>query len=344
LLKLNTTFQLRRGGPLTPADLNPADFIDPAWREALKRAGTLWYLRRRNLPDGRGLAGTPLNANAEVIQPAPVRPETPATPVTPAPPSTPVIDRPPISPTTPVVVSPPVVTPTPTSPGVVRPPVTPVNPGTTVLPVSPVITSPVITRPTTPIAVTPVRPSGSPAQRETESRLSAQLAKEGLWGRFAFLRAISDATTHAALVDLLATPLVLDHPLLQQAVFTALEKALPTLSESPEENFEQIQKDADLKVLTPKIIAEVEKQLATPDVVRGLEIAAKKHPKLLSSARHRRTLGRTNRIGTLAEIGLRHAGHTDFAKLMTAVERSAGTGRAQTISDALDRFLKKVNA
>ena len=134
------------------------------------------------------------------------------------------------------------------------------------------------------------------------------------------------------------------NPLLQQAVFTALEKALPALSESPEENFEQIQKDANLKMLTPQIVADVAQALVNEDTVKGLRVAAKGHPKLLSDLRHRRTLGRTHRIDALALIGLRHADEPDFPKLMTTVEKNAATGRAQAVSDAIDRFLKKVNA
>jgi len=328
LLKLNETFLLRRGdgpGPLEPA---VADFIDPAWREALKQVGQLWYLRRRNLPDGRGLAGTPLPAVVSEI----VRPAQPAAPSRPDAPAAPVIAVTPAPVVTPAA---PVVPVAPVSPGVVQP----------VSPTRPVVT-PVVVRPVQPVLVTPVRRTvaETAALGEAEHKLSDLLAAEGLWGRFAFLRAISDAPTHAALVEVLQDPLVTKNPLLQQAVFTALEQALPALSESPEENFEQIQKDANLKVLTPQIIADVTTQLVNEETVKGLRAAAKGRPKLLSDLRHRRTLGRTNRIGALALIGLRHADEPDFPKLMTAVEKNAATGRAQAVSDAIDRFLKKVNA
>lgn len=346
LLKLNETFLLRRGdvrGPLEPA---AADFIDPAWREALRQVGQLWYLRRRNLPDGRGLAGTPLAVVvSDAVPPtppaAPTRPETPPTPVIavtpvepvrPATPSAPVIPATPISPVSPV------------SPVVVQPPVNPTRPVITPVVVRPV--QPVVVRPVQPVVVTPIRRTAAEtaALGEAEHKLSDLLAAEGLWGRFAFLRAISDAPTHAALVELLQDPLVTKNPLLQQAVFTALEKALPALSESPEENFEQIQKDANLKMLTPQIIADVTQALVTEDTVKGLRGATKDYPKLLSELRHRQTLGRTHRIGALALIGLRHAEEPDFPKLMTSVEKNAATGRAQAVSDAIDRFLKKVNA
>lgn len=279
LLKLNATFELKRriagatSGSTETADTTTADFIDPAWRDALKKAGPLWYLRRRNFPDGKGLAGTPLPARSSS---GPAR--------------------------------------TPTE-----------RPRGVVLPIS--------------------EGDFPPATRsDTEARLGKLLVAEGLWGRFAFLRAISDAPTHAALTRLLSNSLVLKNPILQQAVLTAIERKLPAISESPEENFEQIQKDAGLKVLTPDIVAEVGKQFLRTDVMRGLEIAARDHPKLLGEKRLRHVLGRTNHIGTLAQIGLEHAKHEDFEKLMETVEKHAATGRAQSVSDAIERFLKKVNA
>jgi len=277
LLKLNAAFLLRRGvSDTTPPSIDPggADFVDPAWREALKSVDQLWFMRRRNLPDGRGLAGTPLPARTEDIRP--------------------VGD---------------------TRPG-----------GGAVLPIREV-----------PLPSTTT-------ERASEARLAKLLSAEGLWGRFAFLRAISDAPTHAALVKLLSSAIVTKNPLIQQAIFTALERSLPAISESPEENFEQIQKDADIKILTPEIIADVEGKLVRTDVIRGLELAAKRNPKLLSNKRLRFVLGRTNRIGALAEIGLVHGEDPDFKKLLDTVEKHASTGRAQSVSDAIDRFLKKVNA
>ncbi len=277
LLKLNAAFLLKKSisdEVRLPTDQPAANFVDPAWREVLTRTTQLWYLRRRNLPDGKGLAGTPLPATTTEIR------------------------------------------------------------GTDA-----VISVPrgiVIARDDVPFATT--------TRSDTESKLAITLAEEGLWGRFAFLRAISDAPTHAALTRLLTNSIVIKNPVLQQAVFTAIEKALPAISESPEENFEQIQKDADLKVLTPEILAKVGKQLVRTDIMRGLEIAAHDHPKLLSDKRLRHVLGRTNRIGALAEIGLTQAKHPDFEKFMESVEKHASTGRAQSVSDAIDRFLKKVNA
>jgi len=317
LLKLNQHFLLRRGETPAPADAPVADFVDPAWREALKSAGPLWYLRRRNLPDGRDLAGTPLAVAHDVVRPGapadPARPETPSLPVNPPP----VVVRPidaPVTPATPVT------------------PDRPLNPGTPLTPV----------RPTSPVIVTPVRRAAAPGS--AERKLGTALAAEGLWGRFAFLRAISDAPTHAALVELLADPLVAEHALLQHAVFTALEKALPAVSESPEENFEQIQKDAHLKELTGSHVAAVAQALVSEDTVRGLQAVVKAKPRLASGARHRRTLGRTDRIGALAQIGLKHADHAGFGRLLATVERNAGSGRAQAAADAIDRFLRKVNA
>jgi hypothetical protein len=137
---------------------------------------------------------------------------------------------------------------------------------------------------------------------------------------------------------------VVKSALLQQAVFTAIEKSLPALSESPEENFEQIQKESDLKVLTPEILNAVAKKIVRTDIIRGLEAAAKGHAKLLTDKRLRHVLGRTNRIAELSEIGLKHTENAGFEKLMETVEKHAATGRAQSVSDAIDKFLKKVNA
>lgn len=367
LLKLNETFLLRRGDAGAPAETAPANFVDPAWREALRSVGQLWYLRRRNFPDGRDLAGTPLRILPEIVRPSvPTRPElpvTPGVPPIPALPATPVTPTPasPSSPATPPA------PPTPGTPGTPTVPPVPVTPTVPVLPVSPgvlqptpvpprpvvinpavtnPVVSPVIVRPVTPIAVTPIRrpDADTSALAAAERKLAEQLDAEGMWGRFAFLRAISDAPTHAALVDLLQDPLIGKLPLLLQAVIDALEQAIPGISDQPEENFALIQKDANLKMLTPLIVADVGRELVNEDVVRGLRAAAKGHPKLLSDPRHRRTLGRTHRIGTLAQIGLKHATHEEFPKLMTTVEKNAATGRAQAISDAIDRFLKKVNA
>jgi hypothetical protein len=282
LLRLNATFELKRriagagNGAPAASETVSTDFIDPAWREALKKSGSLWYLRRRNLPDGSGLAGTPLAARASEV-PSPTRPAEPETPR-----------------------------------GVVMP----------------------IDDRDFPVV----------ASNDREAKLAKLLEAEGLWGRFAFLRAISDAPTHAALTRLLTNSVVMKNPILQQAVFTALERKLPAISESPEENFEQIQKDSDVKVLTPCIVAEVARQFIRTELLRGLEIATRDHPKLLSEKRLRFVLGRTNHISTLAEIGLRHARHEDFKKLMETVEKQAATGRAQAVSDAVERFLKKVNA
>lgn len=65
LLRLNAAFELRRATqqgtatPPAPAG-DQAEFVDPAWRDAFKKTTGLWYVRRRNLPSGHGLAGTPL--------------------------------------------------------------------------------------------------------------------------------------------------------------------------------------------------------------------------------------------------------------------------------------------
>ena len=276
LLKLNAAFELRKdmntgGTPvITPA---PApNFVDPAWREVLKKTTALWYVRRRNLPAGKGLAGTPLPATTT---------DRDATPIVES-----IRDRIIVSDTT------------------------------------------IFTRVTT---------------SDSETKLAKALEAEGLWGRFAFLRAISDAPTHAALVKLLTNATILRSPVLQQAVFTAIEKQLPAISESPEENFEQIQKESAIKVLTPDIIAKTEKLLARTDILRGLERAFENSPKLLTDKRSRAVLGRTNRLAELAQIGLKRTDDPEFKKLMAVLDKNAPTGRAQAITDAVDKFLKKTN-
>lgn len=273
LLKLNAAFLRKQSiaeGTPTGGEAPPPNFVDPAWREALRRNTQLWYMRRRNLPDAKAIASTVL----------------------------------------------------------------------------PTTTSETEGQPTPPRGIVTLREEITrltPRRSDTESALAKALAEEGLWGRFAFLRAISDAPTHAALTRLLTNPNINEHPIMQQAVFTAIENELPAISESPEENFEQIQKDADVKVLTPEVIAKVTKRLLSSELPRGLQIATRGHGKLLTDKRLRRVLGRTDRIDALGQIGLEHAKHPDFPKLMETVEKHASTGRAQSVSDAIDRFLKKVS-
>jgi hypothetical protein len=170
------------------------------------------------------------------------------------------------------------------------------------------------------------------------------LAEEGLWGHFAFLRAIADVPAHTALVRVLTNSIVTKNPLIQHAIFTAIEKEIAAVSESPEENFKQIQKSSEVNVLTTEIVAKVAKELVNVDLVRGLELAAREHPKLLTDPRLRTVLGRTDRVAELGRIGLKNTSHPDFKKLMVAVEKSSSTGRDQTVSDNIDRFLKKVDA
>jgi hypothetical protein len=185
--------------------------------------------------------------------------------------------------------------------------------------------------------------SGLPTSEE-EATLAKALATEGLWGRFAFLRAVSDVRAHRALVRVLATPLVLRNPVLQQALFTALEKAIKVISESPLENFEQIQKDPGLRVLTEAIVLKVARELARPEIVRGLETVFKDHPRALTDKRMRAVLGRTNKLGALAKLGTDFASSPELPKLAERVEKYASAGRAQGVSDTVDRTLKKLRA
>ncbi|MHB9006434.1 MAG: hypothetical protein ACYDC1_05840 [Limisphaerales bacterium] len=277
LRRLNADFKRRDQPALTPEPV-PGNFADPAWREVLTKTTTFWFIRRRNLPDGQGLAGTPLRAT------------TPAEPTD--------VERP-------------------TPNGVV------------------------VGRASTRRDAPTPRTDGS----EPEANLAKVLESEGLWGRFAFLRAISDAPTHAALVQLLGNSIVLNSPLLQQAIVAALEHELPSMAASPEENFARIQEHAGSKALTPAMVATVGEKLAHTDVVQGLELAARDHPKLLSDPKLRQVLGRTNRLGELAQLGRQYRDRADFAKLMETIEKhAAAAGGVRPISDAIDRFLKKVNA
>lgn len=287
LRKLNANFELRKamngGTSATIPTTTAPEFVDPAWRDALKQVTGLWYVRRRNLPSGQGLAGTPLSA------------------------------------TTAAVIS---------------------RPGGLNLTDIDRLGGPVIdsdlTRPTRATTSTTSTTSAS------ETKLAKTLEAEGLWGRFAFLRAISDAPTHAALLRLLNNAVILQNPILQQAVFTSLEKQLPAISESPEENFEQIQKDAGIKVLTPAIVATTENLLARPEIPRGLEQAFDQAPNLLTDPRSRAVLGRTNRLAQIARIGLLHRDHAQFKTLLAVIQKNAPNGRAQAITDAVDKFLQKV--
>lgn len=273
LIKLNATFELRNGetGDGTSSAPQPNVFFDPAWKELLSATKNLWYIRRRNLPDGAGLAGKAFEATA-------IRPSRPLPPI--------AID----------------------------------------------------------VIADRLRSISSPAPSDSESKLAKTLEAEGLWARFAFLRAISDLPTHTTLVRLLNHSLVLDNPILQHGIFTAIEKSLPALSESPEENFEQIQKESDLKILTPAIVAKAASPFVDEAVLRGLQIATRANPELLEKPRLRFVLGRTNRLEKLALIGQKFSKHEAFPKLVATIEKHASTGRAQSVSDAIDKFLKKVNA
>lgn len=282
LIKLNATFELRNSetGDGTSSNPQPNVFFDAAWSTLLTSTTSFWYIRRRNLPDGAGLAGRAL----------------------PTPPSTGTTSTAPTAPTFPP-------------------------------------------RPNfTDILVDRVTKITAPASSEAESKLAKALQDEGLWARFAFLRAISDIPTHTTLVRLLNHSLVLANPILQHGIFTAIEKSLPALSESSVENFEQIQKDSALKVLTPIIVAKAANPFVDESVLRGLQIATHGHPGLLERPRLRFVLGRTNRLHELAQIGLKFSKHDAFAKLIASVVRHASTGRAQAVSDAIDKFLKQVNA
>ncbi|MFT3870699.1 MAG: hypothetical protein QM715_19790 [Nibricoccus sp.] len=278
LLKLNAVFELKKN-QVSPAPA-PADFVSPAWREALSKVDQLWYIRRRNLPSGTGLAGTPLAVASEVITGTDLPP--------------------PVS----------------TGGG---------SGGTN--DDDNTETPPVI--------------SGKP-----EEVLYKFLAEEQLWGRFAFFRTISDLPAHNDLVNLLTDPILTDNklgPLLQQALFTTMENAIPLISESPAENFDQIQKDPGIKVLTQDIIAKARKTILSKTVLRGLEATVAEHPLFLTELRYRQVLGRTDRIATLALITAKYSDLPAYKSLMEVIEKYAPTGRAQVIRDNIDKFIKKVN-
>jgi hypothetical protein len=183
--------------------------------------------------------------------------------------------------------------------------------------------------------------SGLPTSEE-ESTLVKALAEEGLWGRYAFLRAVADLRAHRALVQVIGTPLVLRNPVLQHGLFTGMEKAIKVISESPMENFEQIQKDPGLRVLTEEVVLKVARELARPEILRGLTTLFQDRPRVLADRRMRTVLGHTNRIATLARMGLDFPGSPDLPKLAERVEKYASTGRGQAVSDTVDRTAKKL--
>ena len=280
LLRMNRNFQLRQAtaqpGTVTGADPAPvSDFVDPAWVKVLRKTTQLWYVRRRNLPSGQDLAGTPLKLEAAAIRPPPT--DTSGT-------------------------------------GAESPGIPPKEDG-----------------------------SGTKHTPSTEAELATMLAKEGLWGRFAFLRAIADAPTHAALAKLLGQSVIAQNPILQQALFTYIEKLLSGISESPAENFDQIQKEPGKKVLTLDLIEKASKVFSRTELVTGLKTVFTKYPKLLEDQRTRAVLGRTNRVVELAQIGLAPESERlgEINKVMLAISKNATTGRAQAVTDAIDKYIKK---
>jgi hypothetical protein len=184
--------------------------------------------------------------------------------------------------------------------------------------------------------------NGDVPTTDEEATVVESLAAEGLWGRYAFLRAVADIRAHLALLRLMRNPLVLRNPLLQQALFTSMEKAMKAISDSPMENFEQIQKDPGIRVLTEAIIAKTEKELVRRDVLEGLETVFKANPRVMTDKRMRSVLAHTNRLGTLAQMGREFRGNPELAKMAERIEKHASTGRGQSVSDTIDRTLKRL--
>ena len=312
LLKLNAAFLLRQsisdGSAGTPPP-PPANFVDPAWRTALGNVQQLWFMRRRNLPDGKGLAGTPLP-----VAPAPA-PDGGPVPI-------PVIPHPIPSPIPNPI---PIPVPIPDIPHVV-----PVNP----LHISPPLG-----------VVLPVRPAGTSATPSTadEKKLAAALATENLWGRFAVLRAISDVPAHATLVQMLSNATVMENPVLQHAFITALETALELSAGKPDAEFTALEKDPTAKVLTQQMVVAAAVRFVNGNIVRGLQSATKDTPRLLTDKSQRAVLGLSDRVDALAQIGLKFTRNPGFPALMEAVQKNAAADKPKPIATAIDHFLKKVN-
>ena len=177
---------------------------------------------------------------------------------------------------------------------------------------------------------------------EEEATLVEALAEEGLWGRYVFLRTVADVRAHIALVRVMASEFVLRNPVIQHALLTGLEKAVKVISESPLENFEQIQKDPGVRVLTEAIVLKVAREFVRPEIIRGLNAVFADRPRVLTDRRMRAVLGRTNRIAVVAKLGLDFAHSPELRKLAERIEKHASTGRAQSVADNVDRTSKKL--
>jgi hypothetical protein len=213
---------------------------------------------------------------------------------------------------------------------------------------------------TTPPTAAPAPPGGLaivPAPDENTNRLPADaalpspeeertvanaLASEGLWGSFAFLRAIADSRAHVALARLLGAPLLLENPVLQHVLVNALDKAVGVISESPIENFEQIQKDPAVRVLTEAIVRKVGAQFARRDVLRTLRSVFKDTPSLLDDRRQRAVLGRSNVTARIVQLAAKAPNHPDLRPMAARVQKFAATGRAQGVIDSVERTAKKI--
>ncbi len=307
LLKLNAAFLLRQsisngtaGTPPPP----PANFVDPAWRAALANVQQLWFMRRRNLPDGKGLAGTPLP-----VAPAPA-PDGGPVPI-------PVIPHP---------FPGPIPLPNPDIPHIIPgiPHVTPTL--GVVLPVR------------TATATTP-----TPSTVD-EKQLAAALAAENLWARFAVLRAISDVPAHTTLVQTLANGVVMANPVLQHALITALEATLELSAAKPDAEFAALEKNPTAKALTQQMVVAAATRFVNDNIMRGLQSATKDTPRLLTDKSLRAALGLSDRVDALAQIGLKFTRNAGFSALMEAVQKNAAADKPKPIATAIDHFLKKVNS
>ncbi len=211
----------------------------------------------------------------------------------------------------------------------------------------------------TPVNVTPVDPApppepinivraSHPASETTptppatdEQKVVSTLSENALWGRYAFLRSISDAAAHARLATLMAAPVVQKNPVLQHGIISSLEHAA-NVKGTPIESFSEAQKDPAKHTLTADQVAKVAQEFARSDVMRGLEETFKSHPQILQNPRAIAALGHSQQIPTLAKLGLKATNHPELPKLAERVEKYAATGKDAGVRDTINRSLKKI--
>jgi len=343
LLRLNDILVARQrmasGDPTPP----PSDatvesgFADAKWAEVLQNATGLWYIRRRNLPDSSALAGTPIVVNTfgpTLPGPLPLPHPIPTPLPHPLPHPFPGPIPSPFPHPIPTPFPEPIPTPVPTP-----------QPGPSTDPVPP---------PPDPVPVPAPAPEPAPAPAPTpdpvpapaftdEAPVIKTLAAEGLWGRYAFLRAIGDVEAHAALAALLASPKVLDNPVLQQGIVEFLEKLVQVSSSDPVQNFTVAQKEPGTNVLTATLVRQAADQFGGNGILNGLLHLFRNQPGALANPKIRTALGQTGQIATLAQLARKAPDHPELAKLAERITKFALAGDEANVRAAITRTLKKIH-